>query len=58
MGHKILTDKEIEWAYEQWCNGMTLLQIADALYVNERTVRRAFNGRPRIRPVLKKESEK
>lgn len=50
---KALTRAQIEWAYTKWCEGYTLLQIADALYVGEKTIRRALMGRPKIRPVLK-----
>ena len=48
-----LSHAQKEWAYEKWCEGYTLEQIADALYVCTKTVRRAINGRPRIRPILK-----
>lgn len=48
----VLTKKEIEWAYEKWCQGYTMLEIADALYVNERTVGRALKGKQKIRPIL------
>lgn len=48
----ILRPKEIEWAYEKWCEGYTLQQISDALYVCPKTVHRAFKGRERHRPDL------
>jgi ribosomal protein S27E len=50
----MLNDRERKWAYQQWCIGYTLVQIADALNCNEKTVRRAFksHGLPRIRPIL------
>ena len=51
--YKALTPKEIEWAYQKWCEGYTQQQIADALFVCEKTIRRAINERPRIRPILK-----
>ena len=35
--------------------GLTQQQIADALFVCEKTIRRAINERPRIRPILKYE---
>jgi DNA-binding XRE family transcriptional regulator len=57
MPERALTHKQIEWAYTKWCEGYTLQQIADALYVCEVTVRRAINGRPRIRPILKYEEK-
>lgn len=47
-----LSDKQKEWAYEKWCLGYTQLQIAEALYVCEKTVQRALKNRPRIRPIL------
>lgn len=49
---KALNKKQIEWAYEKWCQGYTMLEIADALYVNERTVGRALKGKQKIRPIL------
>ena len=52
MSRKVLSSSEIEWAYEQWCNGHTRLQIAIALNVCEKTITRALHGRPRIRPIL------
>jgi hypothetical protein len=55
MPERALSFKQIEWAYTKWCEGYTLQQIADALYVCKQTVRRAINGRPRIRPILKYE---
>ena len=48
----VLTHKQKEWAYARWCEGRTLLEIAMALNVCDRTIRRAINGRPRIKPVL------
>ena len=57
MAEKILSFKEVEWAYEKYCEGYTQQQIADALYVCTKTVRRAINGRPKIRPILKYEGE-
>ena len=53
--YKALTHKETEWAYQKWCEGYTQQQIADALFVCEKTIRRAINERPRIRPILKYE---
>jgi transcriptional regulator with XRE-family HTH domain len=57
VAEKILTDKQIEWAYTRWCEGYTLEQIGVALCVCSKTVRRAINGRPRIRPILKYEEK-
>ena len=53
--YKALTHKETERAYQKWCEGYTQQQIADALFVCEKTIRRAINERPRIRPILKYE---
>ena len=53
---KILTPEEIEEAYKMWCNGYTQQEIADKFFVSDRTIRRAFNGRKKIRKT--KETEK
>lgn len=45
MAKKYLSPEQVEQAYGMWCNGYTQKQIADQLYVSERTLRRAFNGR-------------
>lgn len=52
-----LDNKQKKWAYDMWCLGYTKNQIADALYVCEKTVARALTGKPRIRPILKYERE-
>lgn len=53
MNANTALDKEqVRWAYTKWCEGYTLLQIAEALNVCEKTIRRAINGKPRIRPIL------
>jgi DNA-directed RNA polymerase specialized sigma24 family protein len=49
---KGLSFKQKEWAYARWCEGYTLLDIAMALDVCSKTIQRAINGRPRIRPIL------
>lgn len=51
-GEGILSHKEKEWAYKQWCIGYTQIQIAQALHVCDKTIIRALKDRPRIRPVL------
>lgn len=58
MAKFALDRSQIEWAYEKWCIGYTQLQIAEALYVCEMTVRRALKSKPRIRPILKYERTK
>ena len=52
MTKSLLDWKQKEWAYDQWCNGKTQEQIADALNVSIKTVSRALHGRPKIKPVL------
>ena len=52
---KALDLKKTEWAYRQWCLGYTQIQIADALFVCEKTIARALKNKPRIRPILKYE---
>lgn len=52
MKSSVLSSKEKEWAYEMWCLGYTQGQIADALYVCEKTIQRALKNKPRIRPIL------
>lgn len=48
----LLTKKQKDWAYDKWCEGYPQEDIAAALGVCSKTIRRAINGRPRIRPVL------
>lgn len=52
MTKSLLNWKQKEWAYDQWCNGKTQQEIADALNVSIKTVSRALHGRPKIKPVL------
>ena len=52
MPKHVLDWRQKEWAYDQWCNGKTQEQIADALNVSIKTVSRALHGRPKIKPVL------
>ena len=52
MTKSILDWKQKEWAYDQWCNGKTQQEIAEALNVSEKTINRALHGRPKIKPVL------
>ena len=49
---KALTPKQQEWAYKMWCVGYTQMQIADALFVCEKTITRCLKGKTRIRPIL------
>lgn len=48
----ILTDDERKWAYEKWCEGYSIQEIAEALYVDYQTVRRLFNGKKKDKPKL------
>ena len=48
----LLSDRQKKWAYEKWCDGYTMYDIAAALGVCYKTIQRAINGKPRIRPVL------
>lgn len=52
-----LNEKQKEWAYNMWCLGYTQLQIAEALFVCEGTVRRALKNKQKIRPVLTYEGD-
>lgn len=56
-GSFILTHKQTEWVYDKWCLGYTQEQLADALCVSTKTIRRAIHGRPKIRPMLKYDFE-
>lgn len=47
-----LTFKQKQWAYDMWCLGYTQKQIANALFVCEKTVQRALKNKQRKRPVL------
>lgn len=51
--YQALIAKQKAWAYEKYCEGYTMDQIADALYVCSKTVQRALRGKLRIRPILK-----
>ena len=48
----MLTKKQKDWAYDRWCDGYPMYDIAAALGVCTKTIQRAINGRPRIRPIL------
>lgn len=49
----ILSEEESQWAYEKWCEGYTIQQIADALYVCSETIRTALKGKPRKKPCVR-----
>lgn len=58
MPKPALDRPQIEWAYEKWCIGYTQMQIAEALNVCDRTIKRALKNKERIRPILKYERTK
>lgn len=43
--YKALTHKEIEWAYQKWCEGYTQQQIADALFAKKQFAERLTKDR-------------
>ena len=49
-----LDEKAVRWAYKWWCYGASYEQLANALFVDPRTVERAFKrrGLKRIRAKL------
>lgn len=51
---RTLSNKEVQWAYERWCEGARVIDIAGALYVGDKTLKREFKRRnlERVRPVL------
>ena len=53
-----LSDHQKAWAYEQYCNGYTMNEIAEALFVSYGTVFNAIAGRPRIKKPLYYDFEK
>lgn len=40
MSEDFLSEAEIRWAHEKWCNSYSLREIAAALYVSEKCLRR------------------
>ena len=50
--YSCLSQAQINWAYDKWCAGYSLKEIASALYVSESTVSRCFRGRKKIMPPL------
>ena len=49
---RILTDEQVDKAYNEWLNGKKQTDIAKELYVSDRTLRRAFK-RKRIEDNMK-----
>ena len=45
----VLDEAAVSWAYKWWCYGASYEQLADALYVNPKTVERAFKRRGLVR---------
>lgn len=52
MNKRILTDEQVNKAYDEWLNGKKQTDIAKELYVSDRTLRRAFK-RKRIEDNMK-----
>lgn len=44
---KVLSDKMIEWAKEKYAEGYAKYEIAEALYVNEVTIRKQLKDEPK-----------
>lgn len=51
-GQGILTQEQIEWAYQKWCEGYTQTEIGEALYVDMITVQRRLRGRKKAKKPL------
>ena len=47
-----LSQAQIDWAYDKWCAGYSLKEIASKLYVSESTVSRCLQGRKKVKPPL------
>ena len=50
----LLSQKQIDWAYKQWCLGYTYDEIAAALFCSNKTILREFKmrGFKKVRPKL------
>lgn len=46
---RVLTEKQLKWAYTKWCEGYSVLEIAEALYIDSSTLYRIFRQRGMIR---------
>ena len=44
--------KDKEWVYEQWCNGYTQGEIADAIGCNIKTIQRFLCKKQKIKKTL------
>ena len=40
-----LSERQVEWAFERYCEGHSLRRIAEALYCSHRSVSREFQRR-------------
>lgn len=54
MGKSLLDWKDKEWVYEQWCNGYTQAEIADAIGCNLKTIQRFLCKKQKIKKPLVK----
>ena len=52
MGKCLLDWKDKEWIYEQWCNGYTQAEIAEAIGCNTKTIQRFLCKKQKIKKPL------
>lgn len=52
MGKKILSEKQIKWAAEKYCEGYTQAEIAEALFVSLGTIQKNLYGMKIKKPKL------
>lgn len=45
MGNRILSEAEIQWAFNKWLDGYSLRQISAVLFVSQPTVTRSLQRR-------------
>lgn len=57
MTEKLLDWKDREWIYEQWCNGYTQVEIADAIGCSPKTIQRSLYKKQKIKKLLVYERE-
>lgn len=49
MSRETLSEAEITWAYRRWCEGYSLPEIGQALFIHPSTVKAAFVRRNLVR---------
>jgi uncharacterized protein YjcR len=52
MGKYLLDWKDKEWVYDQWCNGYTQVEIAEAYGCAPKTIHRFLRGKKKIKKPL------